>query len=111
MKRISWEVEEMVAMVDIYYRYKNNETANLSEELKALSEKLKKRADILNIEHDERFRNYNGMKMIFENVRFVDTNGEAGFSSASQLVYDIVELYHNKNEIFKKVLDEFKLKY
>ena len=75
MKRIRWELEEMVAMVDLYYRDKNGEVDNLNYELSELSRKLNKRADILDIDHDHKFRNLNGMKMIFQNVRYADTDG------------------------------------
>ena len=52
MKRIRWELEEMVAMVDLYYRDKNGEVENLNDELSELSRKLNKRADILDNIYD-----------------------------------------------------------
>ena len=70
MKRVDWAVEEMAAMVDLYYNYKDSPNTVLKEALLILSQKLNKRADIFGIEHDEKYRNYNGMKMIFENIRF-----------------------------------------
>lgn len=100
MKRIAWNVEEMVAMVDLYYHYKDDKNENIEETLKKLSEKLNKRADFLNIQHDEKFRNLNGMKMIFENIRYVDTNGQKGLSDASNLIYNILDLYNKIPDVF-----------
>ena len=101
----------MVAMVDLYYNCKNGFIGNRTAELERLSEKLRKRADILEIPHDDKFRNLNGLKMIYENVRYVDTDGMSGLSCASQLVYDIVRLYNENNGKFRQILDTFNSKY
>lgn len=111
MKRIKWEYEEMVAMVDLYYNFENGTKDNLESELKKLSEKLQKRADSEKIQHDEKYRNLNGLRMIYENIRYVDTNGMKGLSSASQLVYDIVRLYNEDRERFRETLEEFNSQY
>ena len=47
MKRIPWDMEEMVALVDLYYRYENGMISNLSKELYDLSKCLINRADLL----------------------------------------------------------------
>lgn len=111
MKRVDWSVEEMVAMVDLYYKYKDSPNLALKKALLLLSQKLNKRADIFGIEHDEKFRNYNGMKMIFENIRYIDTSGEKGLSCTSQLMQGVVDLYHNNSYIFNKIISEFNIKY
>lgn len=107
MKRIRWELEEMVAMVDLYYRDKNGEVDNLNYELSELSRKLNKRADILDIDHDHKFRNLNGMKMIFQNVRYADTDGEEGMANTSNLIYDTIDLYNKKHDYFTIILNKF----
>ena len=111
MKRIPWELEEMVDMVDLYYRDKNGNVENLVDELYELSRKLNKRADILKIDHDNKYRNFNGMKMIFYNVRYVDTDGEYGMSCASKLVYYTIDLYKKDYERFTVLLNSFNKKY
>ena len=111
MKRIKWDIEEVVAMVDLYFRFENGEFADLNEELKNLSEKLNRRADVLGIVHDEKFRNLNGMKCIFQNVRYFATDGETGLSNGSQLHSEVVELYLNDRKIFDKILKNFNEKY
>ena len=47
MKRIPWELEEIVAMVDLYYRDKNGLLTNVNDELAELSRKLNIRAKFL----------------------------------------------------------------
>ena len=95
MHRICWDIEEAVSIVNLYYKYKNctNCSSALKSELQELSYTLNKRADILNIHHDEKFRNLTGVKMIFHNVQYVDTNGKEGLSSASSIIYEAVNMY------------------
>ena len=57
MKRIRWTIEEVVAIVDVYFRNECGEINNLNLELENLSQSLNRRADILKISHDEKFRN------------------------------------------------------
>lgn len=76
-----------------------------------MSEKLRKRADFLKIQHDEKFRNLNGLKMIYENIKYVDTDGMDGLSNAGRLVYDTVKLYNEDNGRFRKISHEFNSKY
>ena len=85
-EKIPWDMEEMVALVDLYHRYENGMISNLSKELYDLSKCLINRADLLMITHDEKYRNVNGINMIFQNIRYVDTNGKTGLSSAWNLL-------------------------
>ena len=111
MKRVPWELEEMVAMVDLYYRDKNGKVDKLIDELSELSRKLNKRAEILNIDHDYKYRNLNGMKIIFQNVRYADTNGEDVMANTSNLIYDTIDLYNKDYEHFTFLLNNFNEKY
>lgn len=111
MKRIKWDIEEVVAMVDLYFRFENEEITNLDEELKNLSKKLNRRADVLGIAHDEKFRNLNGMKCIFQNVRYFATDGETGLSNGNKLQGEVVDLYFNNRKFFDKILNDFNKKY
>lgn len=45
--RIRWDIEEVVAMISIYFRYKSGEIQDLKSELTKLSHALNYRADIL----------------------------------------------------------------
>lgn len=111
MKRVDWAIEEMVAIVELYYKYKNNEISDIESSLITLSKKLNKRADLLGIEHDEKYRNYNGMKMIFENIHYIDSKGEKGLSGSSELMRSVTELYHSNLYIFNQIAKEFNKNY
>ena len=111
MKRIKWSFEEAVAIVDLYFRFENGMVADLNTELIALSRILNCRADILGIAHDEKFRNLNGMKCTFQNVRYCATGGKVGLSNASKLHSDTVDLYFNDREKFNAILKNFREKY
>lgn len=109
--KVRWEIDEAVAIVNLYYKYKNNEISDLETELRIISKMLNKRADILEIKHDDKFRNYIGVKMIFYNVNYVDSNGEEGLSGASKMIYEAVDMYKNNYGDFQKVLNDFENKY
>ena len=111
MKRIKWAMEEAVAIVDLYFRFEDGTITDLESELMKLSETLNRRADILGIVHDDKFRNFNGMKCIFQNVRYCATGGEVGLSNVSRLHQQTVELYFNDRKKFDEVLNAFREKY
>ena len=111
MIRIKWALEEMVAMVDLYFRNKAGLIDDMEIEYVMLSDALIKRADSLGVKHDEKYRNINGMKMIYQNVRFVDTNGQDGLSSKSKMVKNAVTLYRTDKVRFDEILAEFQKKY
>lgn len=111
MKRVEWAIEEMVAIVEIYFKSKLSDNYDIKDELLNLSKRLNKRASILGIEHDEKYRNYSGMKKMFENIHYIDTNGEKGLSSSSTLMKEVVDLYHSNNYIFEQIVKDFNSKY
>lgn len=111
MKRIKWEPEEAVAIVDLYFRFERGTISDLNAELAELSRILNRRADMLGIVHDEKFRNLNGMKCIFQNVRYHATNGRRGLSSVGKLQRDTVSMYRNEPEKFNAILESFREKY
>ena len=95
----------------MYFRFESGGISDLNAELSELSRILNRRADILGIAHDEKFRNLNGMKCIFQNVRYLATNGETGLANASKLHSDTVDLYRNDREKFDAILKSFREKY
>ena len=111
MKRIKWTDEEAVAIVDLYFRVERGAVADLNAELMDLSKTLNRRADILGIVHDDKFRNFNGMKCIYQNVRYLATDGEVGLPNASKIHRQAVELYFSDREKFKAILKNFREKY
>jgi len=111
MIRINWEVEEIVALIAIYNKSCMDPSINIDNELAALSTALNRRANILGIQHDEKFRNMNGMKMMYQNVLYVATNGEKGLSAAGQSLYSVYEMMKKTPDVFKMILKEFDERY
>jgi hypothetical protein len=116
MIKVEWDIEEVVALVDLCFRRENNEISNeeLDIELHELSEVLNKRADILNIIHDEKFRNYAGIrKQYYFRVLKTVSNGEKGSPSGvpRKIDYEVVNLYKTNRFIFNRILEEFNRKY
>ncbi len=111
MIRIKWDVEELIPLINIYKKAITGEIQDINTELAALSKALNKRADILGIHHDEKFRNLNGMKMMYQNVIYVATNGEQGLSAASQGLYAVYEMSQKSPAVFDRMLAEFHHRY
>lgn len=111
MLRIKWSIEEMVFLTDFYYKSKNRPAEDLNSELLKLSQVLNKRAEILQIEHDDKYRNVIGLKMMLENIRYVDEQGKNGLGNASAMSYYIVYMHKVDREHFNEILNEFYLKY
>lgn len=108
MKRVKWDMEEAVALYFLYMKYgfpipKKN--------LGQLSIVLNKRAEILGIDKDEKFRNISELNMQSACIQYVATNGEKGLSAASKLFYDVHDLYNEERDKFQKIADEFVEKY
>ena len=72
MIKVNWDVEELVALIDVYRRSDEKSAEQIAVELLALSKAFVERAERLGIEHDEKYRNLNGMKMMFQNVAYVE---------------------------------------
>ena len=111
MIKVNWDVEEFVALIDVYRRSHGKSSAQIENELKDLSRKLVNRAEILGIAHDEKFRNLNGMKLMFQNVVYIATNGKTGMSCTSAGMKKTYALLQSSPESFELILDEFNRRY
>lgn len=110
MIRVSWDVEELVALIDLHQRVENS-NVNVEDELKLLSDRLIRRADRLGVEHDDKFRNLNGMKMMYQNVQYIMSNGRYGLSASSTRMKKICALLTTNSDVFEMILEDFNQKY
>lgn len=110
MIRVPWDLEEAVALYDLYFRNRQSISPPLNE-LRQLSVQLNRRASILGINVDEKFRNISGLKMQLACIQYVVTNGAQGMSNANKLFYKTFELYQNDPERYSSILEEFRKKY
>lgn len=111
MIKINWSVEEMVALVDLYYKVSDIESAECYNELTKLSALYNKRAKIIGIEHDEKFRNITGLKMIMQNIKYIDSNGKEGLANVSNMACYIVYMRKADRNRFNDILNDFYKKY
>lgn len=111
MIKVNWDIEELVALIDIYRRSEGKSSDQIDTELLALSCKLTNRANKLGITHDEKYRNLNGMKMMFQNVVYTATNGKQGLSSASSSLQKVYKMLHTNPDVFELILEEFTRRY
>ena len=111
MIRVPWDIEEYVALIDIYHRCNEKSEEQIETELIKLSKMLNLRAQKLEINHDEKFRNLNGMKIMFQNVVYIATDGRQGMSSVSNSMRKVYDMSIISPEIFNSILEEFKSKY
>ena len=107
MIKVNWDVEELVALIDIYRKSVASDNCIIEDELQALAERLIKRADKLGIVHDEKFRNFNGMKMMVQNVVYVATDGKQGLSAASARMQKVYSLLLTNPDVFDMILEDF----
>lgn len=102
MIKISWDVEELVALIDVYRRNISSPGGiDINSELQQLSIALNKRAELLGIMHDDKYRNLNGMKLMYQNVVYVATGGTQGMSSASITMHKIYGLLETNPDVFE----------
>ena len=111
MIRVSWDIEELVALEWVCLRSKEMTSAELSDELKHLSAALNRRADAIGIEHDKKFRNYNGMKLCYQNMTYILTDGKKGLPNANRNMYDVYDLWKNDHSQYMAILEGFIEKY
>jgi len=113
MKNPSWDSEEAILLVDLYYELKENNISiqKADNQILELSKLLSRRAISLGMEISHTFRNVKGIRMKLGNIQFVDTNGNLGLSgfSINDRVY--VAEYQNDHNAFKKRVADVKNKY
>lgn len=110
MIRVPWDVEEIVAFIDLYERTKLIRD-NVDSELQRFSDVLVQRARLLGITHDEIYRNLNGMKMMYQNVEYIASEGQRGLSGASKAFVEVYNMRSLCPYVFDMILKEFNRKY
>ena len=97
MIKVNWDVEELVALIDVYRRSDEKSAEQIEVELLALSKAFVERAERLGIEHDEKYRNLNGMKMMFQNVAYVAVNSALAAALARRFSHGITDFQPHRH--------------
>ena len=110
MKKVRWELEEAVALFDAYV--KNGKRLGVPKNvLESLNRIYNRRAQVLGLDVDEKFRNIAGLNMQLAGIHYVVTNGEEGLANAGKIFYEVNDLYEHAQEQYEKVLEAFYEKY
>jgi hypothetical protein len=122
MKKYTWHPDEMVLLLDIFFRYLDeiklgNSNVKLDIELNKLSELLR----LLNIHSNNfnenpNYRNLNGMKMMIQNLRYIYCmeSGIYPYKGLSQYPRYFIEYfrkYYGNNILLVHDLEIVKQKY
>lgn len=103
--------EKKIAFQYFSYNVRKQKKLRHDGERLALSKAFVERAERLGIEHDEKYRNLNGMKMMFQNVAYVASNGDHGMSAASSAMRKVYDMSNSSPEVFDLILKEFTKRY
>ena len=97
-KQNSWDKEETILLVSEYYRTKNLSRLEQQRSIEFISKLLRKRAEMLGIPIDDRFRNVTGIEMKFGNMQALDkeviSSGRIGLKNVSSLDKETVEEFN-----------------
>ncbi len=106
MKRIKWTLDESIVLVDAYIR--NGQKIPLpAHEITRISQLLNRRAKILGLGVDEKFRNKAGLNMQSACIHYVFTDGAEGLSNSNDMFYKAYNLYKYDKAKFYEALDAF----
>lgn len=99
----TWDKYEVALLISAYVQIKSGREEKI-EELKKLSDKLRRKAENEGIVIDETFRNLNGMQWQLGFVDCAFNNKSFGTHSPSKMFRKMVDMYQNERECFDEIL-------
>ncbi len=107
-----WDREEVVILVENYFRTKTLPAERISEELLKVSDFLKLRYELINGQPaSETYRNYAGIKMQTSRIKCLDTDNNLSGMHPTKLQEQIVSEYYNNKEAIITEASEIYNKY
>lgn len=103
--RIGWNKYEAALLVNAYEKVSAGELSR-KEASKMLSERLRYRMLLNNIEVSDQYRNENGIYMQMSAIEYCMTRGEKGLENPSKLFVDIATMALDDRESFNILLKE-----
>lgn len=110
-KNIKWEEEEVILLIELYFKLKATKYDKNKPEILELCDLLRKRADKLNITINDTFRNKTGVFMKLKNIEAVENKSLVGLSNYSKLDRNIFNKYINNQQKLKDDSNEIREKY
>ena len=110
MKRIIWGLEEAAVLFQLYAR--NNMSTKVHDDvLLELRCMYLKRAKMLELDIDEKFRNLDGLKQQLQCIEHVVKGEGHGLKNVAKVFYEVYDLYLNNYYLYTKLVEEFYEKY
>ncbi len=104
MKRILWDMEEAAVLLDGLLQVRFGKISR-TDAIASVSEELRARAARRHYDIDEKFRNENGISLQMAHLEYGLTDGETGWEPAYRWQEQILDIYYNEPEIYKKLLN------
>lgn len=104
MKKIPWDTEEAAVLLDGLLRVRAGKISR-PDAIASVSEELRVRAGRRHLDVDKKFRNENGISLQMAHLEYGLTDGETGWEPAYQWQEEILDIYYNEPETYKKLLD------
>ena len=105
MKNIQqWDKYETALLINFYILVEQDKYTE-QEGCKILSQYLRSRALYLGYVIDDKFRNHNGIALMFAAIKFLFTDGRKGIPGASKVFKEMYIMYVNNREDFNKILE------
>lgn len=110
VQRVPWERDEAIIMLDALVDVLNREISR-NEAICAVSSELRNRAKQSGDAIDHVYRNVNGITLQMSIMEYIFTNGQHGLKKPSmpKLFQDVVDLYKNDYQTYKKLLTQAKM--
>lgn len=103
--RISWSIYEQVFLLDMLQKILIGQL-DRKQAIKDISGELRELAIQAGLKIDDKYRNENGIAMQLSKLEYIYTDKKSGFPTESGWFFDVVDLYRNHSDNYKKVLQE-----
>ena len=110
MLKVNWGLDEAIALFELYAFY-NMSTKIKVEDLEDLRRMYLKRAKLLNLEIDNKFRNIDGLNLQLQCIEFVVKGEGYGLGHSAKVFYDVYNLYLYNHKTYIRILADFYKEY
>lgn len=103
MIKVNWDLDEALVLID-YYLHNGKTSKN---ELAHLRRMYLKKAQMLGIKHDNKFRNEDGLSMQIGVIEHIFTDGAKGFSNTGKIFIEAYNLRKKDIDKFNYIVGKF----
>lgn len=107
MKRIPWDMQEAAVLLQGLLDIEAGKISR-TDAVAQISSALRDRAIRRHQTIDEKFRNEDGIDMQMAHLEYGPTEGRSGWAPTYRWQDEILDIYHNEPETYRKLLQEAK---